>query len=211
MSDAIKSPQLRLSTLDTVEKAILIPLYLVFCYRMIHGWLDTGSVVPLLYLGDQLVVLIFILVRRAAKDVSIRVDDWLFGLAGTFLPLLLAPPSANPVAPPAVFVLLLAAGFAMHVSAKFTLRRSFGVVAANRGVKASGPYRLVRHPMYLGYMLSHLGVLLAGPSLFNAAVIAACWTLFVLRILAEERILLLDEAYGAFAARTRYRLLPGVF
>lgn len=31
MSDAIKSPQLRLSTLDTVEKAILIPLYLVFC------------------------------------------------------------------------------------------------------------------------------------------------------------------------------------
>lgn len=178
---------------------------------MIHGWLDTGSVVPLLYLGDQLVVLIFILVRRAAKDVSIRVDDWLFGLAGTFLPLLLAPPSANPVAPPAVFVLLLAAGFAMHVSAKFTLRRSFGVVAANRGVKASGPYRLVRHPMYLGYMLSHLGVLLAGPSLFNAAVIAACWTLFVLRILAEERILLLDEAYGAFAARTRYRLLPGVF
>ena len=56
-------------------------------------------------------------------------------------------------------------GFVLQLSAKLTLRRSFGVVAANRGVKASGPYRLVRHPMYAGYALTHVGFLLAGPNL----------------------------------------------
>ena len=84
-------------------------------------------------------------------------------------------------------------------------------MAANRGVKASGPYILVRHPMYAGYMLTQLGVLIAEPSLWNLGLIACLWALQVGRILAEERVLGADAAYRDLMRATRYRLVPGVF
>ena len=91
------------------------------------------------------------------------------------------------------------------------MRRSFGVVAANRGVKASGPYAFVRHPMYAGYALTHIGFLLAGPALWNLAIYGATLAIAVRRILAEERVLMADPAYRALAEKTRYRLLPFIF
>jgi protein-S-isoprenylcysteine O-methyltransferase Ste14 len=65
--------------------------------------------------------------------------------------------------------------------------------------------------MYAGYMLSHVGFLLAAPSLWNAAVYAVAWAFLVARIYAEEQVLSEDPAYQAFKARVRYRLLPGIF
>ena len=103
------------------------------------------------------------------------------------------------------------AGFALQLSAKLTLRRSFGVVAANRGVKANGPYRLIRHPMYAGYALTHIGFLLAGPTLWNLAIYITVLTIAVRRIVAEERVLREDAAYRALVEKVRYRLLPWVF
>jgi protein-S-isoprenylcysteine O-methyltransferase Ste14 len=65
--------------------------------------------------------------------------------------------------------------------------------------------------MYAGYTLVHIGSLAAMPSLYNAAVYAAALLFQVIRITREERVLLRDEAYRAYAARVRHRLLPGVF
>ena len=211
MSEARAARLMSASVLDATEKYVLASVFVFFTYRMIHGYVETGSPVTLIYLVDQLVVLAFILIRRPPKDLSLRVDDWFVGFAGTFLAILIGPPGGNAIAAPVVVVALLGIGFLIHLSAKLALRRSFGVVAANRGVKASGPYRLVRHPMYLGYIVSQLGILLAGPTAANVAVVAACWALYVFRIVAEERVLLRDEAYGAFAAKTRFRLLPGIY
>ena len=44
-----------------------------------------------------------------------------------------------------------------------TLGRSFGIVAANRGVKTRGPYRFVRHPTYMGYLICYLGYVAENP------------------------------------------------
>ena len=199
------------AVLDAIEKYAMATLFAFFAYRMIQAYLDTGSAVPLIYMTDQLVVLFFILIRRSTKDLSLRVDDWLVGLAGTLFPILISPPSSTPIAPPVVLLTLVVLGFAIHLSAKLALRRSFGIIAANRGVKVSGPYKLVRHPMYLGYIVSQLGILLAGPTLLNIVLIGTCWILFVLRIIAEERVLMRDDAYRDFASRTRHRLVPGVY
>jgi protein-S-isoprenylcysteine O-methyltransferase Ste14 len=110
-----------------------------------------------------------------------------------------------------LWALLALGGFALQISAKLTLRRSFGIVAANRGVKVGGPYRFVRHPMYAGYVMTHVGFLLHNPSLWNFGVYGLAFGCQVARILAEERVLLQDQGYRDFAARTRYRLLFGVF
>jgi protein-S-isoprenylcysteine O-methyltransferase Ste14 len=99
----------------------------------------------------------------------------------------------------------------VHLAAKLTLRRSFGVIAANRGVKLSGPYRIVRHPMYLGYMLTQAALIVSGPSLRNCLLVACCWTLQVARILAEERVLRADARYADLMRTTPHRLVPGLF
>ncbi len=197
--------------LDRIEKALLLAVFSYFAVRMLAGWLDTGGLVNLLYLADQSLVVGFILLRRPTDAISRRPADWINGLAGTFLPLLLLPASGTPLVPMAACWALMLLGTATHLAAKLTLRRSFGVVAANRGVKLSGPYLLVRHPMYLGYMLSQLGFFLAGPHLANLLILAGLWTLQIGRILAEERVLGADAAYGALVRRTRWRLVPGVY
>lgn len=195
-------------TLDRIEKYTLCVIFAVFAYRMIMGYLETGSPFTLLYLFDQCIILGFILVRRATKEISTRIDDWIIGFAGTFLALLFGPNSGDALIPTFAIVALMLSGLAFHLSAKLILRRSFGVVAANRGVKKTGPYRWVRHPMYTGYMLTHLGLVLSGPTLNNVVIMAICWALFIWRIIAEERVLGEDPAY---ASLPRFRLVPGVY
>ena len=49
------------------------------------------------------------------------------------------------------------------------------------------------------------------PSAWNALAYSVCCTAQIGRILAEERLLTADSKYRDFAARVRYRLIPGVF
>jgi protein-S-isoprenylcysteine O-methyltransferase Ste14 len=106
---------------------------------------------------------------------------------------------------------LMMAGLVLNISAKIALNRSFGVTAANRGVKRAGPYRFLRHPMYLGYAATQLAFLLLNPSLWNLCAYAASWTAQILRIRAEERVLMEDPAYRAYADGVRFRLVPGLY
>ena len=206
-----KAPS-RPALLDATEKTILLSVYIAFAFQMVRGWLDGGTLPNLIYVVDQLIILLFILFRRSTTDISLRPGEWFAGFVGTFLPLLVAPVGVgDAVAPGAMILLLMLVGVAVHLGAKLILRRSFGVVAANRGVKVSGPYLFVRHPMYAGYMIVQAGFLLSGPSIQNVAVILTCWALYVWRIRAEERVLSQDEAYVRMMERTRYRLLPGIW
>ena len=102
-------------------------------------------------------------------------------------------------------------GLVLQVAAKFALSRSFGVVAANRGVKKGGPYRLVRHPMYAGYVMTQIAFLLTNPSAWNAAIYGFALACQIGRIVAEERVLVRDPSYRAFAAAVPYRLVPRIF
>lgn len=204
-------PLLARLDLDLVEKFLVAAFMVVLAARLVPVVIATGALPPLFLLISEGVVVLFILLRRPTRDISRRGQDWMLGLAGTLLPLLAIAPQGAPLLPLRICEAIMIAGFVLQLSAKLTLRRSFGVVAANRGVKASGPYRLVRHPMYAGYALTHIGFLLAGPTLWNLAIYAAVLTIAVRRIVAEERVLREDAAYRALAEKVRYRLLPLVF
>jgi protein-S-isoprenylcysteine O-methyltransferase Ste14 len=199
--------------LDLFERGMLVILYGIFAIDLLNGFHETGSVLNLILLASEGSVILFVLVRRFTANVSLRPIDWLTATLGTTLPLLVKV-DGLPVATPAIAILcmiLMLTGVALQLAAKLVLRRSFGIVAANRGVKVGGPYKILRHPMYAGYALTHIGFLLCYPSLWNLGVYATVVGLQIARILAEEQILSQDAAYRGFAARTPYRLLPGVF
>jgi protein-S-isoprenylcysteine O-methyltransferase Ste14 len=98
-----------------------------------------------------------------------------------------------------------------EIYAKVFLGRSFGIVAADRGIVVMGPYRIVRHPIYLGYFVTHIGFLLANWSARNIALYISIYFFKISRILAEERILREDESYRADCQRVRYRVIPFIF
>lgn len=85
----------------------------------------------------------------------------------------------------------------------FSLNKSFGLVAANRGVKTSGMYAIVRHPIYAGYFLSFGAYLIQNMTLANAVIYTVFVAMKLLRVVAEERVLLQDPAYADYARHTR--------
>lgn len=106
---------------------------------------------------------------------------------------------------------LCGAGILWQLYAKASLRRSFGIVPANRGIVSSGAYRWVRHPIYLGYVIADMGFLLTNFGAWNVMVYGGLFTLQVTRIIQEERFLASDPAYAEYRSKIRYRVLPGLF
>jgi protein-S-isoprenylcysteine O-methyltransferase Ste14 len=79
-------------------------------------------------------------------------------------------------------------------------------------VATGGPYRYVRHPGYVGYIVSAFATSLALGSLWALIPAALTLCLFVVRTALEDRTLLEElDGYQDYAARVRYRLLPGVW
>jgi protein-S-isoprenylcysteine O-methyltransferase Ste14 len=209
MKSASKS-EWRPAVLDRAEQVLLVIAYVWLLVRIWPNEFDVKDWFPLLLLFSEGLVVFFILVRRRTDTISVRPYDWAIAMSGTFLALAVST-GGEPVIHPALGVMPLMLGVMIHTGAKLSLRRSFGVVAASRGVMVKGMYRFVRHPMYAGYIMSQAGYLLLAPSLRNLLVYLAVWPLLLARIFAEERILMKDAEYREYASRVRSRLIPLVF
>jgi protein-S-isoprenylcysteine O-methyltransferase Ste14 len=85
------------------------------------------------------------------------------------------------------------------------------VVAANRGIKTSGAYRLVRHPAYTGYLLGYAGYLLCYPTPRNVLLLAGTVLALGARAVAEERFLARDASYRDYLRLTPWRFVPYVY
>jgi len=108
------------------------------------------------------------------------------------------------------FVLVTLAAV-LSAASLVTLGRRFGVRPALRSLASKGPYALVRHPMYLSYVLADIGYNLQEWNSGTALMVVAGWASLIYRIRAEERILSLDAGWQTYAGRVRYRLLPGIW
>jgi protein-S-isoprenylcysteine O-methyltransferase Ste14 len=102
----------------------------------------------------------------------------------------------------------LALGFVIW--AKISLGRSFAILPGNRGVMTGGAYRLVRHPIYAGYLVGHLLFLLSAFSFYNLAVYAVITFFQMHRILREEALLAATPEYRDYMKRVHYRLYYGI-
>jgi protein-S-isoprenylcysteine O-methyltransferase Ste14 len=79
-------------------------------------------------------------------------------------------------------------------------------------VATVGPYRYVRHPGYVGFIVSAFAMPLALGSLWALIPVAMTMCLFVVRTALEDRTLQGElDGYKEYAAQVRYRLLPGIW
>jgi len=108
------------------------------------------------------------------------------------------------------FVLVSAAAV-LSMASLVTLGRWFGVRPALRGLATTGPYRIVRHPMYLSYLIADVGYNLQEWNLGTALMVLAGWASLLYRVHAEERVLAQHPDWRTYAAAVRYRLLPGLW
>lgn len=195
--------------IDRSEQLVAVIFYALLIQRVWPEKLDAASLAPALIILSEGAIILFLIIRRSATQISLRSRDWVAAFAGTLAPLLVIKSGDPHHLEVGVFLLLF--GMVTQLSAKFSLRRSFGLVAANRGVKTGGAYRYVRHPMYLGYMISHVGFLVMEPSWWNFGVYVVAWSCLVLRVHFEERLLSEDDAYQNFKKQVPFRLVPGVY
>ena len=151
----------------------------------------------------------FYLIRKVPEGVSVSLYDWVIAIAGTYFIMFLTPVSNT--ADNLLGTAMQFTGMGMQILGMLSLNRSIGIVAANRGVKTSGMYKYVRHPLYLSYLISFLGFVINQFSLLNVLVYSVAVLLWVLRLRAEEDFLMKSEEYRDFAEQTRWRLIPGLY
>jgi protein-S-isoprenylcysteine O-methyltransferase Ste14 len=109
---------------------------------------------------------------------------------------------------------LLSTAFIMWIFRENSFAAPVVKVQSSRGqrVVSTGPYAFVRHPMYSGVMLFFIGVPLLLGSWWGLALALVFPVLFAIRVRIEERALIEGlPGYADYAARVRYRLMPGVW
>jgi protein-S-isoprenylcysteine O-methyltransferase Ste14 len=197
--------------LDIGERLFVVGLFVRLAFIVFGSVTGGANPVNFLLLLSEGIVVVLVMLRRPATEISLRPLDWLLAFGATAGPLLVLPGHAKPLAPPAIDGVLMLTGIVFQIASKLTLRRSFGIAPANRGLIIAGPYRLVRHPIYASYLISQLGFLLLNPTAWNAAILTVSLVIQIFRIAAEERLLAHDADHEAFRKAVPYRLLPGVY
>jgi len=195
--------------------------------RWVEGWVFLG-----LFFGSSLAITIYLarkdpalLQRRtqagplAEKERSQKIIQGVAGIS--FLSTLVLPaldhrfgwshvPLPGVIAGDALVLLGFLIVFLVFRENTFT--SSVIEVAAEQRVIDTGPYAVVRHPMYVGGLVLVAGIPLALGSLVGLATFPPFAAIIVWRLVQEERFLVQHLAgYPAYRQKTRHRLIPRVW
>ncbi len=208
-----------------LERIVLVPIFTILLvtstlalFTRVNTPLDDllGALVlthSLLLVAFNLLVVALLLVRSDATAKSRSALPRIAAYAGTFGPFLLgfAPSSEVTRGLALVGVSLQAAGMAFLMYSLGTLRRSFGVAPQVRALVRTGPYRFIRHPLYVGEIVTLTGFVVVGPSTQKVVILAVTAGIQVYRAIQEERLMSRhNEDYASYITATK-RFVPGVF
>lgn len=182
----------------------------LFLQASVRYFLAAHQFIGGLFVVEQLWLVGAFLVRRPAVAVDHRPATWLVAFAA-LVGLLYRPQGLHTPWGLVTGGLAQLAGAVLCLAALVALGRSFGYVAADRGLKTRGPYAVVRHPVYASYLVMQVGYVLQAVSVRNLVIFVLATGVNVARALAEERLMLQTGPYARYARRVRWRLMPGVW
>jgi len=206
--------RVRLARWDVAEhgsRALVAGLFLALAWRIGADFIRTMRVTGLLLLASESLVVLLTVVRRRAVLVDRSWDARLVTAISLAGPPLVRPAEAFALLPDTQAAMLSACGLLLIVVGKVSLGRSFGLIPANRGIVCRGIYRLLRHPIYAGYLLTHAGFVLSHVDAWNVCVLVTSDTMLAVRAVYEERTLKRDPQYVSYCSRVRWRMVPGLF
>jgi protein-S-isoprenylcysteine O-methyltransferase Ste14 len=192
-------------------RTIVAVLFMLLSINLLGDFVRTHHLTGLLLLIGEALVVVLTVFRRRAQVVDRRMLSTVITGISLVGPPLLRAHSETPLVPDHMTAAVSIVGLCLGIAGKLSLGRSFGLVPANRGVVAQGPYVLMRHPIYTGYLLSHLAFIVAHPSTWNICIVVLSDAALIVRALLEERVLHQDERYRLYCERVSWHLVPGVF
>ena len=228
MPDARMTPQTRFDPFALLERALpapwphrllrgaVIAFLLVFLAHRVASY-GTYFFKPL-WVVETLIFVIFIVSYAVRTNPVVRsrgATEVLIPLAGAVLPfaLLSAPVSRLFAGQPTRLIGLfswMTVSTALTVWGLWTLRRSFSITVEVRGLVTEGPYRYIRHPVYLGEIATAGAVALLRLTPLNAAIFLLFSAIQLCRARMEEAKLAgILPAYAAYARRAWWFLPAG--
>ena len=196
---------------ESGARILIIALFSFMAVRLGADFLATGRLTGLLLLASEALVVVLTVLRRAPAAVDRSMRARMLTTLSLLGPPLVRPSTIAPIAPELVTVALSALGLLVVIGGKLSLGRSFGLIPANRGIVSTGLYRVVRHPIYLGYLITHVAFVAANPTMWNVATLLMADLALLARAVCEEQTLARDEAYRSYQTRVRWRVVPGLF
>ncbi len=156
--------------------------------------------------------LVLIRLRPVAKSSGLA--PRIAALIGTFLQLalVLLPRHADTsIAVKLISSALILGGNSFALYVLFWLGRSFSIMPEARRLVTTGPYGIVRHPLYLAEFIASMGVLMQFFSPYAALISGTQAGFQILRMHFEERVL--RSAFPDYAAYSRrtWRVIPGIY
>ena len=201
--------------LDWTARAAIVIVFTAFAFggvAGIPGYLPVDSIHKLLMLAAGVANVMFVslvaataLTRLAPIQKARGIEPRLSALAGSFLCMSLVFLPKADLAPilSVTSTLLILIGTSLSFAVLRWLGRSFSILAEARRLVTEGPYRVVRHPLYICEGVATLGVMLQMISPVAVLIVIAAWTVQYRRMINEEKILSAAfPEYRAYAART---------
>lgn len=217
-TNQIKARKVRLTPRSPIMKlfirsvvSVIGAVFFFFCLIGHVHRLQAGQFTALGTILFYLLICFLFIVRCPSEKTSLRFKHWLFALAGTFLPLFLMPNQETPVYLVWMGLPLQLLGMGFSLVALVSLGRSFGIIAAKRGLRTNGTYRLVRHPLYTGEAIWFLSIVIMNLSIYNVFLFCVQMGCQVQRMIEEETLLKQDETYCTYLEQIRYRMIPKIF
>jgi protein-S-isoprenylcysteine O-methyltransferase Ste14 len=197
--------------MDFAARLLVGTMFAMLSFNLLGDVIHTHRLTALWLLISESLVVVLTILRRRARIVDRTAGSAFLTCASLVGPVLLRTVATGGIVPDAVTALVGSIGLIIVIAGKMTLGRSFGIAPANRGVVIAGPYTIVRHPIYTGYLLTHIAFAFAHPTIWNAAVLLFSDAALILRALHEERLLSKDDSYQSYCQRVGWHLMPGVF
>ncbi len=166
-----------------------------------------------LYLVFAALLIVLVLVRTLPVKKSTSIVPRAVALIGGFggVAMVMLPPTSLPLWLGLFSVGIIVSGMCGAILSLAWLRRSFSVLPQARRLVTSGPYALIRHPVYLFEEIAFFGVMLQFEQPWALLIFAIQLCFQLARIPFEERVLAdAFPAYGEYSARTA-RLIPGIY
>ena len=158
-------------TADLLARAIVGTLFGLLSINLLNDFIHTQRSTGLLLLVSESLVVVLTILRRRTRIVDRSAGAALVTAVLVAGPILLRASRGPGILPDVVTVVTAAVGLIIVIAGKMTLGRSVGIVPANRGVVIAGPYGIVRHPIYAGYVLTHVAFMCAYPTTWNVTIV----------------------------------------